>query len=117
MHELHLMSQVVKTVESELHGTGTAKLSAVRLKIRALSHLLTADYSALQAAFVLAARGTKAEGATLEIIPVPQNARCSGCGRDTTVTGPGDVCAECGELVIGGSSEPEVVVHELVVQE
>lgn len=117
MHELHLMRQVVKAVETELNGTGDARLSAVRLKVSALSHLLTHDQSTLRTMFELAARGTKAEGTTLEIIPIPGQAWCPRCHSDCTVTRAEDGCSACGGPMIAGMAEPEVVVHELVVRE
>lgn len=117
MHELHLMTQVVKAVEAELHGTEEARLSVVRLKVSTLSHLLTHDWTTLQTAFGLAARGTKAEGAVLEIIPIPGEAWCPKCKSGTTITGLGDGCSVCGGPVIAGPEEPEVVLHELVVQQ
>jgi hydrogenase nickel incorporation protein HypA/HybF len=117
MHELHFMRQVVKTVEAELDGTKNAKLSVVRLKISALSHLLTHDHATLQATFGLAARGTRAEGAELEVIPTPTDAWCSACERGTVVTGLDDTCSACGGLVIADPSASEVLIHELVVQE
>jgi len=96
MHELHFMARVVKAVETKLGETGDGKLSAVRLKVSALSHLLSHDQSALQAAFMLAARGTKAEGATLEIICAPSDAWCPQCRRDISVTQSGEACSVCG---------------------
>jgi hydrogenase nickel incorporation protein HypA/HybF len=114
MHELHLMAQVVKAVKAKLDETVDGKLSTVRLKVSALSHLFAHDQSALQTAFMLAARGTKAEGATLELIPVPCNAWCPQCRRDISVAQSQEACSGCGGLVVG-SVEPEVVIHELVV--
>lgn len=115
MHELHLMAQVIKAVEAKLSEVGGSKLSTVRLKVSASSHML-AHQSALQTAFLSAARGTKAEGAILEIIPVPSHAWCPGCHRETPVAGPEDSCSTCGGIVIV-PAEPEVVLHELVVRE
>lgn len=117
MHELHLMKQVVKAVEAKLGETGGGKLSAVRLKVSALSHLLAHDRSALQTAFILAARDTKAEGATLEIISVPGDAWCPQCRRGVSVTQSQETCSICGGLLVVGSAEPEAVIHELVVRE
>lgn len=117
MHELHLMRQVVKTVEAELDGTENAKLSVVRLKVSALSHLLTHDCATLRTAFQLAAQGTRAEGAELEIIPVPGEAWCPECKRGTAVTRSDDTCSACGGLVIADPAASEVVVHELVVRQ
>ncbi len=117
MHEFHLMTQVVKAVGEKLNGTGSTRLSAVRLKVSALSHLLAHDHSALQMAFQLAARGTKAEGAALEIIPVPGEAWCPRCTQCTMVTESDDVCPVCGDAVIARPTAQEVVLHELIVQE
>lgn len=117
MHEFHLMTQIVKAVETQLQGTGLAKLAAVRLKVSALSHLLNHDQATLQRAFGLAAHGTRAEGATVEIIPVPGVAWCPECRSSTAITGLDDRCSTCGGPVMAGLQEPEVVLHELVVQE
>lgn len=116
MHELQLMTQVVKAVEHELHKTGNTKLSAVRLKVSALSHLLTHD-SSVQTAFALATRGTKVEGATLEIILVPSEGWCPRCNRGVTVTGSDDTCPACGGPMVADAAVPEVMIHELVVTE
>jgi hydrogenase nickel incorporation protein HypA/HybF len=116
MHELHLMTQVVKAVEARLDETGDVTLSTVRLKVSALSHLLTHEQSTLQTAFRLAAHGTRAEGATLEIIAVPGEAWCPQCHRETAVTGPEALCSACGGAMVAGPVEREVVLHELVVQ-
>lgn len=117
MHEFHLMTQVVKVVEIQLQETRDARLSVVRLKVKRLSHLLTHDHASLQTAFALAARGTRAEGAALEIIPVSGDAWCSRCNRVTLVTEVDDACSICGEPMIGDPAQPEAVVHELIVQE
>jgi len=117
MHELHLMTQVVKAAETKLSETVDGKLSAVRLKVSALSHLLAHDQSALQTAFMLAARGTKVEGATLELIPIPSDAWCPQCRRDIVVTQSQEACSACGGPLVMGSEGPEAVIHELVIKE
>jgi hydrogenase nickel incorporation protein HypA/HybF len=117
MHEFQLMTQVIKAVETKLLETGEAQLSTVRLKVNALSHLLTHDHATLQTAFAVASRGTKAEGATLEIIPVPANAWCPSCNQSTLVTGSNTACSVCGGVLMARPTEPEVVLHELVVAE
>ena len=112
-----MMGQVVKTVEGRLRGEPQAKPILVRLKIQASSHLLIQDPSALQTAFALAAQGTRAEGARLDIIPVAGEAWCTGCKTDAPVMGSECVCVACGEPIIAGQAAPEVVVHEVVVEE
>lgn len=117
MHDLHLMRQVVKIIAAELDGTENTKPSVVRLKVSTLSHLLAHDRATLQTAFRLAAHGTSAEGAELEIIPVPGEAWCPECKRGTAVTRLDDTCSACGGPVIADPAASEVVVHELVVQQ
>jgi Zn finger protein HypA/HybF involved in hydrogenase expression len=117
MHEFHLMTQVVKATEAGLQGVAQAKSIVVRVKIRASSHLLTQELSLLHTAFALAAQGTKADGATLEIIPVPGDTWCPRCKMDLATIGVEGVCPTCGGEILSGPDAPEMVVHELVVEE
>jgi hypothetical protein len=59
MHELHLMGQVVKAVERCSARPKGSRRS--RLRVSALSHLLSHDRSWLQSAFEIASLGTTAE--------------------------------------------------------
>ena len=117
MHELHLMGQVVKAVEQALRETETGKPSIVRIKVSALSHLLSHDLSSLQSAFELASLGTTAEGATLDIVTVPVSASCRRCNTITNVSLADAVCEACGATDVDLATVPEVVVHEVVVTE
>lgn len=116
MHEMHLMGQVVKAVTAELQGAAQARPVLVRLKIRAPSHLLAQDPSFLHTVFASAAQGTRAEGAKLEIIPVSGEAWCPHCNTGVTATNPDSACPTCEGPVLAGQSEPEVLVHEIVVE-
>jgi hydrogenase nickel incorporation protein HypA/HybF len=111
MHEFHLMTQVVKAAETGLQGVAQATSIVVRVKIRASSHLLAQDSA------MLAAQGTKADGATLEIIPVPGDAWCPRCKMDLAAIGVAGVCPTCGGEILSGPDAPDMVVHELVVEE
>jgi hydrogenase nickel incorporation protein HypA/HybF len=111
------MTQVVKAVETELQGVAQTKSIVVRVKIRASSHLLAQDSSMLHTTFALAAQGTKVDGATLEIIPVPGDAWCPRCKMDLAARGADGVCPTCGGAILTGLAAPEMVVHELVVEE
>jgi hydrogenase nickel incorporation protein HypA/HybF len=117
MHELHLMGQVVKSVEQALRGVETGKPSVVRLRVSALSHLLSHDLSSLQSAFEMASLGTRAEGATLDIVTVPVSASCRHCGGTSDVSMAAVTCGACGAMDVDLATVPEVVVHEVVVTE
>ena len=117
MHELHLMGQVVKSVEQALRKTESGKPSVVRLRVSALSHLLSHDLSSLQSAFEMASLGTTAEGAILDIVIVPVSASCRRCGTISDVCLADAVCEACGTADVELATIPEVVVHEVVVTE
>ena len=117
MHELHLMSQVVKEVEQALRDTETGKPLIVRLRVSALSHLLSHDLSSLQSAFEMASLGTMAEGATLDIVTVPVPASCRRCGATVDLCLAAAACEACGAMDVDLATVPEIVVHEVVVTE
>jgi hydrogenase nickel incorporation protein HypA/HybF len=117
MHELHLMGQVVKVVDQSLREANGAQPSIVRLKISALSHLLSHDLSSLRTAFELASRGTRAEGASLDIVTQPVGASCRSCGLMSEVDRVDASCSGCGSVDLDLASIPEVVVQEVVVLE
>jgi hydrogenase nickel incorporation protein HypA/HybF len=117
MHELHLMGQVVKAVEQALRKTETGKPLIVRLRVSALSHLLSHDRSSLQSAYEMASLGTTAEGATLDIVTVPVSASCRRCGATSNLCLAEAACEACGARDVDFAMVPEVVVHEVVVTE
>ncbi|GKS58712.1 hydrogenase maturation nickel metallochaperone HypA [Nitrospira sp.] len=117
MHEFHLLRQVVKAVEEGMGGIRHGRPVVVRLRVSHGSHLLSHDPATLQHTFALAARGSVAEGADLELLTVVGEARCVDCGRVASMETGDEMCAACGgplEIPTGG---PEVVVHEVVVEE
>ena len=117
MHELHLMGQVVKVVDQSLREANGAKPSVIRLKISALSHLLSHDLSSLRTAFELASRGTRSQGAALDIMTQPVGASCRSCGALSEVDRVDAACSGCGSLDLDLASVPELVVQEVVVTE
>lgn len=118
MHELHLMKQVVKAAEAGLCDTPAARPTLVRIKIRSWSHVMAEhDGSTLHAAFELAARGTRMEGAKLEVGQFAGEAWCPRCHWDGNTQGEARLCPCCGGPTLIGREAPEVVVHELVVEE
>lgn len=117
MHEVHLMAQLVRMIEDSLEETPGAAPLRVRLRISALSHLLEHDRDTLQTAFALAAQGTRAAGAELEIQPVPVMGRCRACDHSMNVSGIVAACPSCGSTTVDVEDVPELVLHEMVVTE
>lgn len=110
------MAQLVKMIEASLEKTPEAVPRRVRLRISALSHLLAHDREELQTAFALAAHGTKAAGAELEIQRVLVTGRCRACGCSTNVSEIVAPCPSCGSA-LDIEEVPELVLHEMVVAE
>lgn len=98
VHELSLMQSLVAAVEDDVAG---ARILAVRLEVGALS---CADPDALRFCFDLCARGTRLDGARLDILGVPGRGRCRACEQEGSVAWLGAPCA-CGSFdleIVGG---------------
>lgn len=116
MHELSLMRQVVRVVESRADGFAGARPRIVRLRVSMLSHLAQEDEGAVRTAFQVAAQGTPVEGAALEVVRVPVGAQCRECGHRCELDGLDPACAACGSSARVIADVPEVVLHEIVVE-
>lgn len=117
MHEWQLMAQVVKMVEEALRQAPSARPSVVRLKVSTQSHFFEHDAEALQSVFAAATRGTVAERAVLEILPVSVTAHCLLCGTSCEMQELLQGCPRCGSASLDVEQVPEVVLHEVVVEE
>lgn len=117
MHEVHLMAQLVRMIEASLEETPGASPLRVRLRVSAVSHLMQHDRDQLQAAFALAAQGTRAAGAELDIQRMPVTGRCRTCGHSMSVSELVTACSSCGSTTVDVEDVPELVLHEMVVAE
>lgn len=86
MHELAITESVVAGVLERVAG---ARVTRVVLEIGALSGVAP---DAIRFCFDLCARGTRLEGAELEIAVTPGRARCRDCGEDLIAQ---DLLARC----------------------
>ena len=95
MHELSICQALMKQLRgvSAQHGGGAVAL--VRLRIGPLSGIESAQ---LQQAFPLAAAGTVAARAVLEITPAPVRIRCIECGAETVTAQNRLLCGSCGSM-------------------
>jgi hydrogenase nickel incorporation protein HypA/HybF len=102
MHELSICLSLldqVKAIAAEHDARGVA---TIRLRIGPLSGI---EPRLLANAYPLAAAGTIAEHARLEIDSAPVRVRCRDCASETEAGANRLVCAECGSYrteVIGG---------------
>lgn len=98
----------------ELRAAGRP-VTGVRLRIGALHRVVPA---ALDQAFALAAAGTVAEGADVDLVVTPAVVTCRGCGAGTD--SPDDAyptCGRCGSPNVEINGGDEIVLESIRVRE
>ncbi len=93
MHELSICRALLDQVEHLARQHTARSVDKIVLHIGALSGV---DAHLLQQAYPLAAAGTVAEGATLEIHNLPIQVHCQTCGKHSAATANRLLCAHCG---------------------
>ncbi len=94
MHELSIAVSMVEAVCEEAERNGAERVSAVYLKLGALSGVVR---DALAFSFDVAAAGTLLEGASLEIEDVPVVVFCPRCRAEQPLPDRLDLrCPACG---------------------
>ena len=113
MHELSIAMSIVELAEEESTRRGGALITAVHLKLGALSGVMK---EALQSSYEMACEGTPLQGSQLIVEEVPVVVFCSACQANRPLHSMQlFCCAECGmptpEIVQG--KELEVVALEI----
>ena len=91
MHELAIMQSVVKLCEKEAAAQGFERVRGIALAVGAVSGVVP---ECLEEFFPIAARGSVAEGARLDIRRVPAGIECPDCGYAGDIGGLD--CPRCG---------------------
>jgi hydrogenase nickel incorporation protein HypA/HybF len=79
MHELGIAESALELALEQARQAGATRVLRIVVRVGALSGV---DPEALQFAFSAVLPGTAAEGAAVQIDPVPAVAYCPDCGRD-----------------------------------
>lgn len=94
MHELSIALSLVDSIEQQASRRGIERVDAVRVRIGAMSTVVS---DALRFAWDLAAEGSVAQGARLDIEIVPVVVYCPACAAERTIEGPIVLqCPTCG---------------------
>src|SRR5690349_7705334 len=88
MHELSLAESIVDLVQKRVDRP----IKTIRVEVGALTCVAP---EALVTCFGVCARGTRLDGAILEIVPIPARARCRTCGAEDRVDARIPLCG-CG---------------------
>lgn len=107
MHELSLAQGIVDVVRDAARVERFARVRRVRVVVGALACV---EPTALSFGFESVAKGTVAEGATLELELLPGAAQCVACGRRVEIASRAEVCPACGsgQLLVTGGDELRV---------
>lgn len=114
MHELSIALSIVDLASSEAIEQGATRVSAVHLKIGALSGVVE---DALRFSYELACEGTKLEDSRLVIEQIQPAIFCSTCNAERTLDDTQYLrCLVCGSLALDflRGKELELVALELI---
>ena len=100
MHEMSLCEGIRRVVDQAAASPDITRVTRVRLEIGRFAGV---EKTALDFAWDVVMRGSKAEGAALEMIDLPGRATCFDCVASVEIEDRLDPCPECG----GGKLLPE----------
>jgi hydrogenase nickel incorporation protein HypA/HybF len=109
MHELGLCEGIVGAVERRAAGR---RVTGVKVRVGALHRVVE---PALDQAFSLAAAGTVAEGAEVEMVVVPVQLHCRMCGHQAASEDPLGICSKCGGTDLDMDGGYELVLESIVL--
>ena len=93
MHEMAITQSVLNIVLDAAKQAGAEKITAIRIKMGEYSDVVPV---VMKEYFAVAAKGTAAEGAVLELERLPVTMRCRGCHWQGVVDKRRIRCGECG---------------------
>ncbi len=100
MHEMSLCEGIRRVVDQAAAAPDIDRVTRVRLEIGSFAGV---EKEALNFAWEVVMRGSKAEGAALEMIDLPGRATCFDCAKTVVIEDRLDPCPDCG----GGRLLPE----------
>lgn len=113
MHELAIAQGIVSIVSEQAEKRGFRRALAIRLKVGEFSGIVP---DCLRDFFPYAAAGSPAEGAELEIEPVPARFLCRNCGFEGAADRKNACCARCGSAAVRMTAGRELYVENLKVE-
>ena len=112
MHEMSIAEGIIQLIEEQAVAQAFTQVRAVWLEIGPLAMVET---ESLRFCFDAVCRNTLAQEARLEIIEVPGQAWCLGCGQTVAVSKRYDACPQCGSYQLQVTAGDELRIKELEV--
>ncbi len=113
MHELSMIHALLETIREQAAADHFSRVHRVALEVGALRCV---EIAALEFCFEVAAAGTSAEGAALEITEVLAEGQCAGCDKNFSVSSPLCQCPFCGAWDLAISGGDQIAIRELEVE-
>lgn len=105
MHELGMCAGVVDAIERRAGGRAVDR---VGVRVGVLHRVVP---EAFEQAFGMAAAGTVAEGASVELDLAPVGGRCRPCGAAFSSRDPTPACPDCGSIDIARDGGDELILE------
>ncbi|NPV05267.1 MAG: hydrogenase maturation nickel metallochaperone HypA [Syntrophaceae bacterium] len=109
MHELSLVESILQIVDEYAAREGFSRVTALRLSCGRLSCVVP---QALRFAFDIQSKGTRAEGAALDLQVLPAAVHCLACAKDVEVDRFEAQCPECNGVdvfLVRGTEELKLI--------
>lgn len=113
MHELSVAQALVEHVENLVRDNRAKFATSIRIRIGPLSGVVP---ELLASAFPLAAAGTAAEAAKLDILDAPIRVRCTKCGAETEAMANRLLCGACGDWHTQVISGDELILESVELE-
>lgn len=107
MHEWGFCEGILEAVQRRAAGR---RVKRVKLRAGVLHRL---DQAALQQAFSVAANGSEAEDAMLDLIVIPARRCCRGCGEESEAADIIVACPSCGGMEVEINGGDELIVESI----
>lgn len=114
MHELGILTEVIKTVEKFAAENQIQKIQELVLQVGEISSVIP-EY--MEKIYPIAVEGTSLEQTALRLEVLPANGECRDCQTVFHATVAGGVCPQCGSRNMKLVSGREFLVKEIVCEE
>ena len=110
MHELGVISAMVKTIEGIVKEQGLTQVHKLVLEVGELSGIVPGY---MEASYPAAVYKTFMENCVLELETIPGIVRCKACGREFNATARDFHCPDCGSQDMEILSGNDVMIREI----
>jgi hydrogenase nickel incorporation protein HypA/HybF len=113
MHELSVTQNIINISSEEAEKHNANRVKEIKIQVGELSGLIP---ESIQYYFDIASKGTKVEGAKLNIEKIPITVKCSDCGFESIMDRNSYSCKNCESLNIKIIKGNEFLIQSLEVE-